>query len=57
MTAEDPRLIRMRTFSKACGMAGARVGYAITPEQTITSLGKIRNHFGVNRLAQAGALA
>jgi histidinol-phosphate aminotransferase len=57
MAADDPRLIRMRTFSKAYGMAGARVGYAIAPEQTITSLGKIRNHFGVNRLAQAGALA
>jgi histidinol-phosphate aminotransferase len=57
MAADDPRLIRMRTFSKAYGMAGARVGYAIAPEQTITGLGKIRNHFGVNRLAQAGALA
>jgi histidinol-phosphate aminotransferase len=55
--AEDPRLIRMRTFSKAHGMAGARVGYAIAPEDTITAFGKVRNHFGVNRIAQAGALA
>lgn len=53
----DPRVIRMRTFSKAYGMAGARIGYALAASEVITELGKIRNHFGVNRLAQAGALA
>ena len=47
----------MRTFSKAHGMAGARIGYAIAPARTIAGLGRIRNHFGVNRIAQAGALA
>ena len=57
MDARDPRVIRMRTFSKAHGMAGARIGYAIAPAGTVTGLGKIRNHFGVNRIAQAGALA
>ena len=55
--ADDPRVIRMRTFSKAHGMAGARIGYAIAPARTIGGLGRIRNHFGVNRIAQAGALA
>ena len=55
--ANDPRVIRMRTFSKAHGMAGARIGYAIAPSATIVGTGKIRNHFGVNRIAQAGALA
>ena len=55
--ADDPRVVRMRTFSKAHGMAGARVGYAIAPARTIAGLGRIRNHFGVNRIAQAGALA
>ena len=55
--AADPRVIRMRTFSKAHGMAGARIGYAIAPAATITGANKIRNHFGVNRIAQAGALA
>jgi histidinol-phosphate aminotransferase len=54
---EDPRLIRTRTFSKAHGMAGARIGYAIAPEETIRSFDKIRHHFGVNRIAQEGALA
>ena len=55
--ADDPRVIRMRTFSKAHGMAGVRIGYAIAPSRTIAGLGRIRNHFGVNRIAQAGALA
>lgn len=55
--AEDPRVIRMRTFSKAYGMAGARVGYAIGAAPLIKSFDKIRNHFGMTRMAQAGAHA
>ena len=54
---EDPRVIRMRTFSKAYGMAGARVGYAVGATALIKSFDKIRNHFGVSRMAQAGARA
>jgi len=54
---DDPRVIRMRTFSKAYGMAGARVGYAMGAPDLIRSFDKIRNHFGMNRAAQAGALA
>ncbi len=53
----EPRVIRMRTFSKAYGMAGARVGYAIGHADLITAFKKVRNHFAVNRIAQAGALA
>ena len=49
--------IRMRTFSKAHGMAGARVGYAIADTEMVEALDKVRNHFAVNRVAQAGALA
>ncbi|KIC50496.1 pyridoxal phosphate-dependent aminotransferase [Tateyamaria sp. ANG-S1] len=55
--ANDPRVIRMRTFSKAYGMAGARVGYAIGAPDLINAFNKVRNHFGMNRAAQAGALA
>lgn len=55
--AQDPRVIRMRTFSKAYGMAGARVGYAIGAAPLIESFDKIRNHFGMCRISQAGALA
>ena len=54
---DDPRLIRMRTFSKVYGMAGARIGYAIGHAELILAFNKVRNHFGVNRAAQAGALA
>ncbi|MCP5086896.1 MAG: pyridoxal phosphate-dependent aminotransferase [Rhodobacteraceae bacterium] len=53
----DPKVIRMRTFSKAYGMAGARVGYAIGAMNLITAFNKIRNHFGMCRMSQAGALA
>ncbi|KIC41317.1 histidinol-phosphate aminotransferase [Ruegeria sp. ANG-R] len=57
VAADDPRIIRMRTFSKGYGMAGARVGYAIGAEELILAFNKVRNHFGMNRAAQAGALA
>jgi histidinol-phosphate aminotransferase len=53
----DPRTIRLRTFSKAYGLAGARIGYAIAAAETIATFKKIRQHFGVNRTAQIGALA
>ena len=53
----DPRVVRMHTFSKAHGMAGARIGYAIAHREAIEGFNKIRNHFAVNRVAQAGALA
>ncbi len=53
----DPRVVRMRTFSKAHGMAGARIGYALAHRDLVTGCNKLRNHFGVNRIAQAGALA
>jgi histidinol-phosphate aminotransferase len=54
---EHPRLVRLRTFSKAHGMAGARIGYAITSPELAKATDKVRNHFGVNRVAVAGALA
>ncbi|WP_341212077.1 pyridoxal phosphate-dependent aminotransferase [uncultured Limimaricola sp.] len=53
----DGRVIRLRTFSKAHGLAGARVGYAIGPKPLIAAFDRVRNHFGLNRMAQAGALA
>lgn len=54
---EDPRVIRLRTFSKGYGMAGARIGYAVAAAPLIGAFNKVRNHFGVSRIAQAGALA
>ena len=54
---ENPRVLRFRTFSKAYGMAGARIGYAVGEQGLIKAFDKIRNHFGINRIAQIGALA
>ncbi len=53
----DPRVIRMRTFSKAHGMAGLRVGYAFGAREVIRSFEKVRNHFAMSRVSQAAALA
>jgi len=50
-------VLRFRTFSKAYGLAGARVGYAIGHADVIKAFDKIRNHFGVARLSQVAALA
>jgi histidinol-phosphate aminotransferase len=55
--AIDSGTIRLRTFSKAYGMAGSRIAYAIAPPEVVATFQKIRHHFGVNRIAQAGALA
>jgi histidinol-phosphate aminotransferase len=57
MAFSDPRVVRLRTFSKAQGLAGLRVGYAMADPELIRAIGKIRNHFGVNRFAQAAAMA
>lgn len=53
----EERLIRLRTFSKAYGMAGARIGYALTAAANVRTFQKIRLHYGINRNAQVGALA
>jgi histidinol-phosphate aminotransferase len=53
----NPNVLRFRTFSKAYGMAGVRVGYALGHPDIISAFDKIRNHFGVNRMGQAGAIA
>ena len=54
---DDPRVIRMRTFSKGYGLAGLRVGYALAAPPLVKAFDKVRNHFGMGRVAQAGALA
>ena len=53
----DPRVIRFRTFSKAHGLAGLRIGYAIAAPETAAAFNRVRNHFGVSRMAQIAALA
>jgi len=53
----NKQVIRFRTFSKAYGLAGMRIGYVIANRHLITGFNKIRNHFGINRLAQTAAAA
>ena len=55
--ADHPQVIRLRTFSKGYGLAGARVGYAVTNPDLAVAFDKIRDHFGMARISQAGALA
>ncbi|MGH4010096.1 MAG: pyridoxal phosphate-dependent aminotransferase [Pseudonocardiaceae bacterium] len=47
----------LRTFSKAYGLAGLRVGYCVAPEPISTALRKVYVPFSVNSLAQVAALA
>jgi histidinol-phosphate aminotransferase len=52
-----PNVVVTRTFSKAQGLAGIRVGYAIGHPDVITSIDKTLFPFAVNALAQAAAIA
>ena len=54
---DRPNIIRTRTFSKAYGLAGLRCGYAIGEAETIRAFDKVRNHFGVNKMAQVAGQA
>ena len=52
-----PNLIVTRTFSKAFGLAGLRVGYALSHPEVADLLNRVRQPFNVNVVAQAAALA
>jgi histidinol-phosphate aminotransferase len=54
---EFPNLIISRTFSKAYGLAGLRVGYALAHEQITDMINRVRQPFNVNSVAQAAAVA
>jgi len=55
--AEFPNLVVLRTFSKAWGLAGVRVGYSLSHPEVADALNRLRPAFNVNCIAQAGALA
>ena len=55
--ADCPNLAVTRTFSKAYGLAGIRVGYCVTSTEIAGLLGRVRQPFNVNSLALAGAEA
>jgi histidinol-phosphate aminotransferase len=52
-----PNLVVTRTFSKAYGLAGLRIGYAVAQPPMTDLLNRIRQPFNVNSLAQAAAVA
>lgn len=52
-----PNLLVSRTFSKAYGLAGLRVGFAIAQPALTDLMNRIRQPFNVNSLAQAAAIA
>ena len=55
--AKFPNLVVCRTFSKAYGLAGLRVGYCVSNPQIADLLNRVRQPFNVNNLALAGAEA
>ena len=57
LVTDDARVVHLRTFSKAHGMAGARVAYAVGAPEVCAGLNKLRLQFGVNRVAQEAARA
>lgn len=52
-----PNLVVSRTFSKAYGLAGLRVGFALASPRVADMLNRVRQPFNVNSLAQAAAVA
>src|SRR5690606_18970898 len=54
---EFPNLVVTRTFSKAFGLAGLRVGYALSHPAVAGLLNRVRQAFNVNSLALAAACA
>ena len=50
-------VIVLRTFSKAHGLAGLRIGYGLGPAELLAYCARLRNTFSVSSIAQAAALA
>lgn len=54
---DHPNVLCLRTFSKAYGLAGVRVGYGFGNEELVSAVNKVGVPFQVSAVAQAGALA
>ncbi|WP_304118850.1 histidinol-phosphate transaminase [Mycolicibacterium bacteremicum] len=52
-----PNVVVLRTFSKAYGLAGLRVGYAVADPDIVTALGKVYVPFTATTVSQAAAIA
>lgn len=54
---EFPNLVVSRTFSKAYGLAGLRVGYALVRAEVADLMNRVRQPFNVSHIAQVAAVA
>jgi len=57
LSASHPRLVVLRTLSKAYGLAGMRVGYGVMSEEVAGYVHRVRRPFHVNAVAQSAAVA
>lgn len=57
LVAKFPRVVVARSFSKAYGMAGVRVGYVLARPEIISLLDRARDSYNLDRLSQTAALA
>jgi histidinol-phosphate aminotransferase len=57
LAAGRPNVVALRTFSKAYGLAGLRVGYALAPSPIADALRQVQLPFGVSTMAEAAAVA
>ncbi|MGI6413702.1 MAG: histidinol-phosphate transaminase [Syntrophomonadaceae bacterium] len=55
--ANGKNVIVLRTFSKIYGLAGLRIGYGVTAPEIADAIGRVREPFNVNMLAQLGSIA
>ncbi|MEI2784338.1 MAG: histidinol-phosphate transaminase [Candidatus Nanopelagicales bacterium] len=57
IAATHPNVLVLRTFSKAFGLAGLRVGYGVGSPELVAAMRKVATPFGVSAIAQAAAVA
>ncbi|MEW2418261.1 histidinol-phosphate transaminase [Streptomyces sp. NPDC046866] len=57
LVRDRPNVAVVRTFSKAYGLAGVRIGYCVAAPSVVSAVHKVSVPFAVSRLAQAAALA
>src|SRR4029078_12297410 len=56
LVRKHSNVVVLRTFSKACGLAGLRIGYAVGDPDIITALGKVYVPFTATSISQAAAI-
>lgn len=57
ISSDSPYVVALRTFSKAYGLAGLRIGYGFSHPEIVDYMNRVRQPFNINLLAQEAALA